>query len=466
MNTNNNRNQLTHTIKTKHLVMLSLGGAIGTGLFLGSGTVINESGSLGAILAYIFGGCVTYFVMMCLGELSAYMPNTNAFGVYATKFIGPATGYVIAWTYWLSWALTLGIDFTAAAILMHEWFAHFPIWGWVLIFTALIFTFNIYSTKVFAESEFYLSLIKVITVIGFILLGLIVLFNILPMVPVKEYPNTYLNNFSGDNLFPHGWAGIFTTMLLVNFSFTGTELIAVAAGESEEPQKSVPKAIKATFWRLLIMFIGTITIIAFLFPRSQLGIDTDSISSSPFVLLLSQMNIPYVEDIIRFVIITALLSSANAGLYGSSRMLWSISNEYHLPKWINYLTKGGVPVYAVIITVLGALPGLLLKYFEISTVLNAIIDVSGITMVVVWMSICICQFNFRRKLLKEQKLISELPYLSPWYPFPAIIGFIFLFITAVSILLESDRIWSFIFCILFIVSCYIAYYWKEAPSSR
>lgn len=463
---NNNNNQLAHPIQTRHLVMLSLGGAIGTGLFLGSGEVIHQSGALGAILAYIFGGSVTYLVMMCLGELSAYMPVTNAFSTYATKFIGPATGYVIAWTYWLAWSLTLGIDFTAAAILMHEWFPNFPIWMWVLIFTALIFIVNIYSTKLFAESEFYLSLVKVTTVIIFILLGLLVLFNIIPLAPAGEYPSIYLNNFSGDNLLPHGLAGIFTTMLLVSFSFTGTELIAVAAGEAKEPRKSVPKAIKATFWRLLIMFIGTITIMAFLFPREQLGLNSDSISTSPFVLLLSQINIPYAEDIIRFVIITALLSSASAGLYGASRMLWSISDEYRLPQWINHLNKRGVPIYAVIITILGGLPGLFLKYFEIGTVLNAIIDVAAITMIIVWMSICVSQFNFRRQLLKQQKSLNELPYLSPYYPFPAIIGFIFLLITTLSILLDSSRIWGFVFCILFIVACYIFYYIKEAPAAK
>lgn len=458
MNKENFTPGLKHPIKTRHLVMLSLGGAIGTGLFLGSGEVINNAGSLGAILAYIFAGAVTYMVMMCLGELASAMPVSNSFSAYATKNINPATGYMIAWVYWVTWALTLGVDFTAAAILVTEWFPQIPVWTWVIVFSVLILVINLYSTKMFAEAEFYLSLIKVATVLIFILLGILILAHVITPKMVDAYPAQYLNNFKGNNLFHNGLSGIFSTMLLVSFSFTGTELIAVAAGETQDPKKSIPAAIKATFWRLLIMFIGTIIIIAFLFPKEQLGFNSQQVSTSPFVLLFNELNIPYAKDVVRFVIITALLSSANAGLYGASRMLWSLSDEHKLSNWLTQLSLKGVPVYAVLITVLGAVPGLLLKYFDVETVLNSIIDLAAFTMVIVWMSICISQYNFRKQLIKDNQDIESLAYHSPFYPYLSIIGFIFLFITACSMLINPAQIYSFIVCLLFVAGCYLHYF--------
>ncbi|MFH4354543.1 MAG: amino acid permease [Neisseriaceae bacterium] len=456
---------LKRPIQAKHLILLSLGGAIGTGLFLGSGEVIHQAGALGAILAYIFGASVTYAVMMCLGELAAYMPVSNAFGAYATRLIGPATGYMIAWVYWLTWSLTLGVDFTAAAILLNELLPEMPVWLGVMLFTGVVLLLNLYSTRLFAESEFYLSLVKVATVVLFIVLGLLVLFHFISVTPAVPYPDYYINNFSKENLFPYGIKGLFNTMLLVSFSFTGTELIAVAAGEAQNPKESVPKAIKATFWRLLIMFIGTITLIAFLFPQGQLGLaSAEAVSSSPFVLLLGQLKVPYAENGIRLVIIVALLSSASAGLYGGSRMLWAISEEHGLPQWVGKVNQRGIPVSTVIITILGGLPGLFLKYFSMDKVLTTIIDISAFTMIVVWASVCIAQFNFRRRFLLENKSLDSLPYRSPFYPYLSIIGCLGLFITAFSMLMAPSRLISFALCLLFILGCYLRYYQKTAKA--
>ncbi|MFH4356246.1 MAG: amino acid permease, partial [Neisseriaceae bacterium] len=285
------------------------------------------------------------------------------------------------------------------------------------------------------------------------------------VTPAVPYPDYYINNFSKENLFPYGVKGLFNTMLLVSFSFTGTELIAVAAGEAQNPKESVPKAIKATFWRLLIMFIGTITLIAFLFPPGQLGLASpEAVSSSPFVLLLGQLKVPYAENGIRLVIIVALLSSASAGLYGGSRMLWAISEEHGLPQWVGKVNQRGIPVSTVIITILGGLPGLFLKYFSMDKVLTTIIDISAFTMIVVWASVCIAQFNFRRRFLLENKSLDSLPYRSPFYPYLSIIGCLGLFITAFSMLMAPSRLISFALCLLFILGCYLRYYQKTAKA--
>lgn len=215
------------------------------------------------------------------------------------------------------------------------------------------------------------------------------------------------------------------------------------------------------------MFIGTISIIAFLFPKNILGLKTnEGASTSPFILLFQQLNIPYAQEIIRIVIIIALLSSASAGLYGASRMLWAMSKEYNLPHWLNTLNKRSVPIYAVLLTILGGTPGLFLKYFSLYNVLNVIIDLSAFTMILVWMAICLSHYNFHKEHLKQHGTLENLPYVAPWFPFLPIAGLICLTITGLSMLIDRSRLPAFICCLVFIATCYIYYYWKEHPATR
>ena len=187
-NANSETKALKRAMSTRHLVMLSLGGAIGTGLFLGSGEVIAQTGPVAAIIAYILGGLIAYMVMLCLGELAVHMPVAGSFGAYAQKYIGPGTGYMISWVYWLTWTATLGTEFTAAALLMQEWFPHISMWIWTIIFAITIFALNLSSTRIFAESEFWLALVKVVTVVAFIILGLLAIFGLIPFHGAESAP--------------------------------------------------------------------------------------------------------------------------------------------------------------------------------------------------------------------------------------------------------------------------------------
>ena len=191
---------LKRAMSTRHLVMISLGGAIGTGLFLGSGEVIAQTGPIGAIISYILGGIIAYMVMLCLGELAVHMPESGSFGSYANKYIGPGTGYTITWLYWLTWAATLGTEFTAAALLMQEWFPDISMWLWTIIFAAVVFGLNMSSTRWFAESEFWLALVKVITVIAFIILGLLAIFGIINYQGYESAP--LFSNLTNSGWFP------------------------------------------------------------------------------------------------------------------------------------------------------------------------------------------------------------------------------------------------------------------------
>lgn len=447
---------LKRAMSTRHLVMLSLGGAIGTGLFLGSGEVIAQTGPVGAIISYFLGGLIAYLVMLCLGELAVHMPVSGSFGEYSTRYIGPATGYMITWVYWLTWTATLGTEFTAAALLMQEWFPHVSMWIWTLIFAAIVFTLNISSTRMFAESEFWLALVKVVTVIGFILLGLLAIFGI---IHYNSQPSAPLfNNLVSHGWFPKGVFPIFATMLIVNFAFSGTELIGVAAGETENPAKNVPKAINASIWRLLIFFVGTIIVISALLPYEQAGLSSNSVSSSPFVTVFKYIGIPYAEDIIRFVIITALLSAANSGLYAASRMMWSLSKKKQLPTVFAKLTKSGTPIIAIIVTMFGAVPGLLSEQFAPETIFKNLLGVAAFTMVIVWTAICVCQFNFRRQWYKSGHTKEELKFAAPLFPITPILGFIFCVITCISMAVDPQMLPGFYSCLGFIALCYISHF--------
>ncbi|WLF82861.1 amino acid permease [Moraxella sp. ZY210820] len=446
---------LKRSMSARHVIMISLGGAIGTGLFLSSGEVIADTGPIGAIIAYLLGAVVAYMVMLCLGELAVHMPTSGAFGEYANAYIGPATGYTMSWLYWFTWTVTLGTEFTAAALLMQEWFPHISMWLWTIIFATTIFLLNISSTRLFAESEFWLCLVKVATVIIFILLGLCAIFGLVSYQGYETAP--LFSNLTSHGWFPQGFMPIFTTMLVVNFAFSGIELIGVAAGETKDPAKNVPKAINAAVWRLLIFFVGTIIVISALLPYEQAGLGGD-ISNSPFVTVFNYIGVPYAEDIIRFVIITALLSAANSSLYAASRMLWSLSERGQLPKVFSKLSPSGTPMIAIVATMMGAVPGLFSEIFAPETIFKNLLGVAAFTMVVVWMSICLSQYNFRRQWYKSGKTKQDLAFAAPLFPIVPILGFIMCTITGVSMLFDPELIVGFICCMVFIAGCYLSHY--------
>lgn len=447
--------QLNRAMRTRHLVMLSLGGAIGTGLFLNSGSVISQTGPAGAILAYFIGGLVAYLVMLCLGELAVHVPDSGAFSTYATKFINPATGYMIAWLYWLTWTATLGTEFTGASILMKFWFPHVSEWIWCAGFTLLILLSNIFSTRVFAETEFALSFLKVITVLIFIVLGGMAIVGWTP----GFHPAPMMHNIVSQGLFPHGFMPLLITMISVNFAFSGIELIGVAAGETANPAKTLPKAINTALARLLIFFVGTIFVIAALIPFQQLGL-----SESPFVKVFSSIGIPYAAGIMNLVIITALLSTANSGMYAATRMVYSLSQQKMLPQAFGKLNRRGVPFNALVFSMLGGLvsvfAGLLAPE---SVVYNLFLAIAAFTMVVVWMSIALSHYRFRQQFLRAGNTLDQLIYRAPLFPLVPIAAFVLCLLTCVGMVFDPTIRWGLLGCLIFIVGCYVSYYRWYTP---
>ncbi|EEI22321.1 amino acid permease [Limosilactobacillus fermentum ATCC 14931] len=442
---------LERKMEARHIQMISLGGVIGTGLFLSSGYTINQAGPVGTIIAYAVGAVLVYAVMLCLGELSVAMPYTGSFHVYARKLIGPATGFTVALLYWLTWMIALGSEFTAAGIIMKEWFPHVPTWYWGLALIILILLSNIFTVRIFAESEFWFAAVKVLAIVAFIVLGALAIVGLIPVQGYTHAPG--LTNLTKDGLFPTGIGGVFTTMLTVNFAFSGTELIGITAGEAKDPEKTLPKAIHTTLWRLVLFFIGSMVVMAALIPYKQAGV-----TQSPFVHVFQMMGIPYAADIMNFVVLTAIISAANSGLYASTRMLWSLGNEGTIPRIFTATNAHGIPVLAVIFSMLGGILSLLSSVYAAGTIYLVLVSISGLAVVIVWMAIAICQLNYRRRFLAAGHSVDELKYRTPWYPVVPWFAFLASLASCLLIWFDPSQRVALYWTVPFVALCYGGYY--------
>ncbi|MFM1653346.1 amino acid permease [Brevibacillus sp. B_LB10_24] len=403
------QHELKRTLKSRHLFMISLGGIIGTGLFLGSGYTISQAGPIGAIISYLVGGFIMYLTMLCLGELSVAMPVAGSFQAYTSKFISPALGFTVGWLYWLGWAVTVALELLSSGLLMQRWFPASPVWMWCAVFGVVLFVLNALSAKAFGETEFWFSTVKVSAIILFIILGGAAMFGFISMKGGQAAP--LFTHYTTASLLPHGITGLLLTMITVNFSFQGTELIGIAAGESAEPEKTIPRSIRATVWRTLIFFVLAIFVLAGLIPYQQAGV-----IESPFVVVFDSIGIPFAADIMNFVILTALLSVANSGLYAATRMLWSLSKSDMASPALGRLNKKGVPMNALLLTFAIALLSLLSSVFAKDTVYVWLISLAGLGAQVGWISISASQLAFRKQYLANGGKVADLKFKTPLYP--------------------------------------------------
>lgn len=433
-------------MKNRHLMMIAFGGVIGTGLFVATGENLHHAGALGTLLSYCIGAIIVYTVMLSLGELSSAFPHTASFGEYAHKFISPSIGYIITWLYWLTWVVALGGEFTAVGLLMQKWFPNSPVWVWASIFGIIIFALNIFTVRIFAEGEFILSFIKVVAVAIFLILGLgVIVYHIF-----KDGIGLTFINYYSDGWFPNGMGAILMTILAVNFAFSGTEVIGVAVGETKNPQEAMPKAINATLWRLVVFFIGTVFIISTLLPY-----DDAKASASPFVAVLDKIGIPFAGDIMNFIIIIAIFSVSNSALYASSRMLWSLGNQKKIPAFFGKVNSRGIPINAVVFSMLGGLSALGSLVFSPELVFATLIGMSGFTSLLTWMSISLAQYNFRKKINKQEE--AKLPYKTPFMPYTPIIALVLMTLSIIGCCFDRMQQVPIIATLVFILICYLGY---------
>lgn len=415
-------NQLQRGLKARHLTMIAIGGSIGTGLFLASGGSIHTAGPGGALAAYIAISIMVYFLMTSLGEMAAFMPVSGSFSTYATRFVDPSLGFALGWNYWYNWAITIAVELSAAALIMKYWLPDVPSIIWSALFLVLMFVINALSVKSFGESEYWFALIKVITVIVFIVIGVLMIFGIMGGQAVG-----FTNFTKGEAPFNGGFMAILGVFMIAGFSFQGTELVGVAAGESENPAQSIPKAIRQIFWRILLFYILAILIIGLLVPYDNpnlIGGDIADIAISPFTIVFEKAGFAFAASVMNAVILTSVLSAGNSGMYASTRMLWVLAKEGKAPKWFAKVTRSGVPINSLIVTALVGALAFLSSLFGEGAVYVWLLNASGMSGFIAWLGIAVSHYRFRKALLAQGRDLSELPYRAKWFPFGPIFAFI------------------------------------------
>lgn len=409
-------------LKTRHISMIALGGCIGTGLFVASGSAISQAGPLGALTAYIAIGIMVFFLMTSLGEMATFMPLTGSFATYANKFVDPAFGFAMGWNYWFNWAVTLAVDAATVGVVMNYWLPNSPQWVWSAIALAIIFIINIFSVKSFGETEFWMSIIKVITVIIFLGVGLLTIFGIMGN-HVDVVGNLTANHHGG---FVGGIPAVLAVFVVAGYSFQGTELIGITAGESATPEESVPKAIKQVFWRILLFYILSIFVIAALINYKNpdlLRSDAAHIAVSPFALVFKQAGFAAAASVMNAVILTSVLSSANSGMYASTRMLYVMAREGFAPKVFGHVSRRGIPVAALIgTTVIGLLT--FITSIVGPNAYNYLVAASGLTGFIAWIGIAVSHYRFRRAFIAQGKDLKDLKYRAKWFPFGPLIALV------------------------------------------
>ncbi|MFJ5714556.1 amino acid permease [Neobacillus sp. NPDC093127] len=410
--------------------MIALGGTIGTGVFLGTGPAIHAAGPGGVLVAYSIIGIMVYFVMTGLGELATFMPTSGSISTYATRFIDPALGFAFGWNYWLSWAMTLAAELSASVLLMKYWFPDSPSLLWSGLFLAMLFLLNILSVKGFGEGEYWFSFIKVATIIIFIVVGILMIFGVMN----GSHPVGFKNFTVGDAPFVGGFLGTLGIFLVAGFSFSGTECIGVAAGETENPVKNIPRAIRSVFWRILLFYVLAILVISFLVPYTNESLQSSSVLTSPFTIVFKRAGFALAASVMNAVILTAVLSAGNSCLYVTSRIMYAMAKDGQAPRIFTKVTKSGVPVAALVATTLIGMLAFLASFVGDGKIYLWLMNSVGVTTFIFWLGIALSHYRFRKAYVAQGNSINDLPYRAKWYPFGPIFAFVICFV----ILLAQD----------------------------
>lgn len=409
----NDSSEMKRGLKNRHLQMIALGGAIGTGLFYGSASTIALAGPA-VMLSYLIGGVVIFFIMRMLGEMAVDEPVSGSFSYYATKYWGKFPGFLSGWNYWFNYVLVSMAELTAVGIYMQFWYPDMPQWIAALVCLVVITAVNLINVRLYGEFEFWMALVKISAIVLMIVLGLRLLIG-----SGQPFPDNISNIWQNGGFMPNGWWGLALSITVVMFSFGGIELIGITAGEAENPDHTIPKAINQVIWRILIFYVGTMAVLMALWPWNKVGME-----ASPFVQIFSNVGVPAAAHILNFVVLTAAVSVYNSAIYSNSRMLYGLAMKNEAPEFLGKLSKRGVPVNGIFVSSGITLLCVALNYFFPGKVFMVLMSVATIAATISWMTITITHLKFRAKCLAEGKATK---FKSPFYPVINYICMAFLF---------------------------------------
>ncbi|MFD3440957.1 amino acid permease [Streptomyces sp. NPDC058685] len=409
----------------RQIQMIAIGGAIGTGLFLGAGKAISKAGP-SLILAYAIAGLVIFFIMRALGELLMYRPVSGSFAEYAREFVGPFAGFVTGWTYWLFWVVTGITEVTAAATYMTYWW-DIPQWLSALVFTIILYGANLISVKLFGELEFWFSMVKVTAIIGMILICAGVL-----TIGFSDAGDTasMTHLWSEGGFFPKGIGGTLMTLQIVMFAFLAVELVGVTAGESKDPEKTLPKAINTVPWRIGVFYVGALIMILSVVPWTAFEPGV-----SPFVAAFERMGLGVGAAIVNFVVLTAALSSCNSGMYSTGRMLRDLALNGQGPAFFTRLTKSGIPLAGTTFSAALMLVGVWINYQWPGDAFNYVVSFATISGMWAWIMILVSQIRYRAKADRGE--LPQSTFKAPGAPWTS--WFALAFIGMVIVMMGVDK---------------------------
>ena len=433
---------LKHHLKNRHLQMIAIGGAIGTGLLVGSGTALRTGGPASLLIGWGSTGTMIYAMVMALGELAVIFPISGGFTTYATRFIDESFGYANNFNYMLQWLVTLPLEIVSASITVNFWGTD-PKYrdGFVALFWLAIVIINMFGVKGYGEAEFVFSFIKVITIVGFIILGIILNCGGGPTggyIGGKYWhdPGAFAGDTPGAK-----FKGVCSVFVTAAFSFAGSELVGLAASESVEPRKSVPKAAKQVFWRITLFYILSLLMVGLLVPyndKSLIGASSVDAAASPFVIAIKTHGIKGLPSVVNVVILIAVLSVGNSAIYACSRTIVALAEQRFLPEIFSYVDRKGRPLVGIAVTCAFGLIAFVAASKKEGEVFNWLLALSGLSSLFTWGGICICHIRFRKALAAQGRGLDELSFKSPtgvwgsyWGLFMVIIMFIAQFYVAI-----------------------------------
>lgn len=394
-------------LKTRHLTMMGLGSAIGAGLFLGTGVGIRAAGPA-VLIAYLVAGAIVVLVMQMLGEMAAARPSSGSFAAYARQAFGHWAGFTLGWLYWFMLVMVMGAEMTGAAAMMGSWFGVEP-WIPALVCVVFFAVVNFARVRGFGEFEFWFAFIKVAVIIGFLIVGVLLIFGLLPG---QSFVGT--ENFLGSAGFmPNGITGVAAGLLAVAFAFGGIEIVTIAAAESENPSAAISTAVRSVIWRILLFYIGSVLIITFLLPYDMID-DAETAAESPFTQVLEMANLPGVVGFMEVVIVLALLSAFNAQIYATSRLCFALARNGDAPRVFGRLSKDNVPVNAVILSMFFAFVSVGLQYWNPTGLLDFLLNAVGGCLIVIWIMTVASYLRLHPQLERNGEISTVRMWGWPW----------------------------------------------------
>jgi amino acid transporter, AAT family len=419
--------------------MMAIGGAIGVGLFLGSGVTIRLAGPA-VILSYLLGAGIALIMSYALAEMAVVHPVAGAFGVYAETYLNRWAGFCVRATYGAAQIIAIGAEVTAAGIYLAFWFPHVPQWIWVMLVSAALVALNSMQVNRLGEFEYWFAMIKVAAIVAFIVIGLSLIFG-----DGLHGKTGWANLTQHGGFLPAGWKGVWLSLTITITSYMGVEVIAVTAGEAEHPEATIPHAMRNIVWRLILFYVLAIAVMVAMVPWNRTT-DSSSLNGSPFVSAFAAAHIPFAAAIMNFVVLTAALSSVNTNLYLSTRMLFSLGKAGYASTWIGKVSRNGVPHRALLASTAGMLAAILLAIFAPKNAFLALYGSAVAGMLFVWLVILTTHLSFRRAIPRER--LATLPMRLPAHPMFAVTGIVALLAISVTTFFVDGLQWSVpAFCI-------------------